>query len=82
MTDVTAELVVGSLNWSTSSKANEECGVLLTLSSTAPSVTDFVRDFDRVFGAAEKLEEAKAPGTKPAAASSSAGAARTDRYTV
>ena len=57
MADPTAELVVGSLNWTT--KANSECGVQLSLASTAPVVTDFVREFDRVFGAAEKLEEVK-----------------------
>ena len=45
----------------------------LSLASTAPVVTDFVREFDRVFGAAEKLEEVKPPGTKPAASSSEAG---------
>ena len=45
----------------------------LSLASTAPLVTDFVREFDRVFGAAEKLEEVKPPGTKPAAASGEAG---------
>ena len=71
MADPTAELVVGSLNWTT--KANSECGVQLSLASTAPVVTDFVREFDRVFGAAEKLEEVKPPGTKPAASSSEAG---------
>ena len=73
MGDTTADLVVGSLNWSTSSKANSECGVLLALASTAPVVTDFDREFERVSDAAEKLEDAKPPGTRPAAASSSAG---------
>ncbi|CAE7261643.1 unnamed protein product [Symbiodinium sp. CCMP2592] len=36
-----AELVVGSLNWSTSSKANLECGVLLTLAQDAEVVGDY-----------------------------------------
>ena len=73
VSDVTAELVIGSLNWSTSSKANSECGVHLSLASTAPVVTDYVRESDRVFGTAEKLEEVKPPGTKPAAPSGAAG---------
>ena len=66
--DKTAELVVGSLNWSTSSKANSECGLRLAVASDAPVVTDFVRDFEAVFAGAALLDEAP----KGAAASSSA----------
>ena len=70
--ETTAELVVGSLNWTTSSKANSERGVQLSLASNAPVVTDFCREFDRVFGSAERLEDANPPGVKPAAVSSGA----------
>ena len=57
--DKTAELVVGSLNWSTSSKANSECGLRLAVASDAPVVTDFVRDFEAVFAGAALLDEFK-----------------------
>ena len=67
-----AELVVGSLNWSTSSKANAECGLRLAVASDAPVVTDFVRDFEAVFAGASLLDDAKPPASKGAAASSSA----------
>ena len=70
--DKTAELVVGSLNWSTSSKANSECGLRLAVASDAPVVTDFVRDFEAVFAGASLLDDAKPPAPKGAAASSSA----------
>ena len=73
--DTTAELVVGSLNWTTSSKANSECGVHLVLASSSPVITDFSREFDRVSGSAERLEDANSPGAKPAAASSGAAQA-------
>ena len=55
---------MGSLNWSTSSKANSECGVHLGLASTptAPLAADFMREFQRVFDAAERLQDAKPPG--------------------
>ena len=66
------ELVVGSLNWSTSSKANSECGLRLAVASDAPVVTDFVRDFEAVFAGASLLDDAKPPAPKGAAASSSA----------
>ena len=68
----TAELVVGSLNWSTSSKANSECGLRLAVASDAPVVTDFVRDFEAVFAGASTLDDAKPPAPKGAAASGSA----------
>ena len=42
----------------------------LSLASNAPVVTDFCREFDRVFGSAERLEDANPPGVKPAAVSS------------
>ena len=70
--DKTAELVVGSLNWSTSSKANSECGLRLAVASDAPVVTDFVRDFEAVFAGATLLDEFKPAAPKGAAASSSA----------
>ena len=70
--DKTAELVVGSLNWSTSSKANSECGLRLAVASDAPVVTDFVRDFEAVFAGAALLDEFKPAAPKGAAASSSA----------
>ena len=70
--DTTAELVVGSLNWTTSSKANSECGVHLVLASSSPVVTDYSREFDRVSGSAERLEDANPSGSKPAAVSSGA----------
>ena len=41
VSDTTAELIVGSLNWSTSSKANSECGLRLAVASGAPVVVDF-----------------------------------------
>ena len=47
--ETTADLIVGSLNWSTSSKANSECGLHLTVASGAPVVVDFIRDFESVF---------------------------------
>ena len=67
--DKTAELVVGSLNWSTSSKANSECGLRLAVASDAPVVTDFVRDFEAVFAGAALLDEFKPAAPKGAAAS-------------
>ena len=72
ISDKTAELVVGSLNWSTSSKANSECGLRLAVASDAPVVTDFVRDFEAVFAGAALLDEFKPAAPKGAAASSSA----------
>ncbi|CAE7642797.1 pol, partial [Symbiodinium sp. CCMP2592] len=73
-----AELVVGSLNWSTSSKANLECGVHLTLLQDAESVGDFVRDFDTCFSAGIKLEDAKPPG-KAAGSDSATGTQQPQR---
>ena len=70
--ETTAELIVGSLNWSTSSKANSECGLHLTVTSGAPVVVDFIRDFETVFAGASALDDAKPPAPKGAAASSSA----------
>ena len=70
--ETTAELIVGSLNWSTSSKANPECGLHLTVASGAPVVVDFIRDFESVFAGASALDDAKPPAPKGAAASSSA----------
>ncbi|CAE7896597.1 pol, partial [Symbiodinium necroappetens] len=70
--DTTAEVIVGSLNWSTSSKANAECGLRLTVASGAPVVTDFIRDFETVFSGGSALDDAKPPAPKAAAASSSA----------
>ena len=70
--ETTAELIVGSLNWSTSSKANSECGLHLTVASGAPVVVDFIRDFETVFAGASALDDAKPPASKGAAASSSA----------
>ena len=66
-----AELVVGSLNWSTSSKANSECGLRLAVASDAPVVTDFIRDFEAVFAGASTLDDAKPPAPQGAAASGS-----------
>ena len=68
----TAELVVGSLNWSTSSKANSECGLRLAIASDAPVVTDYVRDFEAVFAGASTLDDVRPPAPKGAAASGSA----------
>ena len=70
--DKTAELVVGSLNWSTSLNANSECGLRLAVASDAPIVTDFVRDFEAVFVGAALLDEFKSAASKGTAASSSA----------
>ncbi|OLP83939.1 hypothetical protein AK812_SmicGene35243 [Symbiodinium microadriaticum] len=70
--ETTAELIVGSLNWSTSSKANSECGLRLTVASGAPVVVDFIRDCESVFAGASALDDAKPPAPKGAAASSSA----------
>ena len=72
VSDATAELIVGSLNWSTSSKANSECGLRLAVASGAPVVVDFVRDFEAVFAGASALDDVKPPVPKAAAASSSA----------
>ena len=72
VSDTTAELIVGSLNWSTSSKANAECGLHLTVASGAPVVTDFIRDFETVFSGGSALDDAKPPAPKAAAAASSA----------
>ena len=45
-----AELVVGSTNWTTSSRANRECGVLLKFtSSRAKFVRDWVADFEAAY---------------------------------
>ncbi|CAE7521007.1 unnamed protein product [Symbiodinium microadriaticum] len=73
--ETAADLIVGSLNWSTSSKANSECGVQLGLAPNAPITADFLREFQKVHEAAERLEDAKPPGVKPAAATGSAGPA-------
>ena len=44
------ELVVGSTNWTTSSRANRECGVFLKFtSSRAMFVRDWVADFDAAY---------------------------------
>ena len=68
----TADLVIGSLNWSTSSKANSECGLHLAVASGAPAAADFIRDFEKIFAGASALDDAKPPAPKAAAASSSA----------
>ena len=70
--DTTAELIVGSLNWLTSSKANSECGLRLVVASGAPVVVDFIRDFEAVFAGASALDDVKPPAPKGAAASGSA----------
>ena len=45
-----AELVVGSTNWTTSSRANRECGVFLKFTcSRAKFVRDWVADFDAAY---------------------------------
>ena len=45
-----AELVVGSTNWTTSSRANRECGLFLKFtSSRANFVRDWVADFDAAY---------------------------------
>ena len=72
--DTTAEVIVGSLNWSTSSKAHAESGLHLAVASGAPVVADFIRDFDRVLSGASALDDAKPPAPKAAAAAS--GSAR------
>ena len=59
--ETTAELIVGSLNWSTSSKANSECGLHLAVASGAPVVVDFIRDVESVFAGASALDDAKPP---------------------
>ncbi|CAE7685788.1 pol [Symbiodinium sp. KB8] len=70
--DTAAELIVGSLNWSTSSKANSECGLRLAVASGAPVVVDFIRDFEAIFAGASPLDDVKPPAPKGAAASSGA----------
>ena len=55
VSETTADLIVGSLNWSTSSKANAECGLHLTVASGAPVVSDFIRDFESVSLGARRL---------------------------
>ncbi|CAE7297016.1 pol, partial [Symbiodinium sp. CCMP2456] len=62
--ETTAQIVVASLSWSTSSKANAESGLHIAVASGAPVVTDFVRDFDRVYSGASALDDAKPPGPK------------------
>ena len=42
VSETTADLIVGSLNWSTSSKANAESGLHLAVASGAPVVADFI----------------------------------------
>ena len=45
-----AELVVGSTNWTTNSRANRECGAFLKFtSSRAKFVRDWVADFDAAY---------------------------------
>ena len=68
-----AELVVGSPNWSGSSKTNFEAGVYLSLEPSAAAVVEYTRDFDRLFEAGQRLEDAKPAGQKAAASSSSGG---------
>ena len=55
LANTAAELVVGSLNWSTSSKAIHEAGVDLSLAPSAAAVIDYTREFDRLFEAAVPL---------------------------
>ena len=57
-----AELVVGSPNWSGSSKTNFEAGVYLSLEPSAAAVVEYTRDFDRLFEAGQRLEDAKPAG--------------------
>ena len=70
--ETTADPIVGSLNWSTSSKANAECGLHLTVASGAPVVSDFIRDFETVFSGGSALDDSRPPAPKAAAAASSA----------
>ena len=59
--ETTADLIVGSLNWSTSSKANAECGLRLTVASGAPVVSDFIRDFESMFSGGSALDDSRPP---------------------
>ena len=72
VSETAADLIVGSLNWSTSSKANAEIGLHLTVASGAPVVADFIRDFENVFSGGSALDDAKPPVPKAAAATGSA----------
>ncbi|CAE7827290.1 pol, partial [Symbiodinium microadriaticum] len=72
VSETTADLIVGSLNWSTSSKANAESGLHLAVASGAPVVADFIRDFETVFSGGSALDDAKLPVPKAAAATGSA----------
>ena len=72
VSETTADLIVGSLNWSTSSNSNAECGLHLTVASGAPVVSDFIRDFEDVFSGGSALDDSKPPAPKAAAAASSA----------
>ena len=54
-----AELVVGSTNWTTSSRANRECGALLKFtSSRAKFMRDWVADFEAAYDSGISVQAA------------------------
>ena len=57
MTAVHAYLVLGSCNWTTSSKSNRESGLLLTMPKEHQSVRDFLSHFSESWDAGASLEE-------------------------
>ncbi|CAK9015420.1 Retrovirus-related Pol polyprotein from transposon opus [Includes: Protease [Durusdinium trenchii] len=62
MTAVHAYLVLGSCNWTTSSKSNRESGLLLTMPKEHQSVRDFLSHFSESWDAGASLEEVYALG--------------------